>query len=56
MTMILTEIAVERRQTFRRRLSRLVTSYWLAVALVLLSAAIASQRPELLDPGTSRLC
>lgn len=51
MTMILTEIAVERRQTFRRRLSRLVTSYWLAVALVLLSAAIASQRPELLDPG-----
>lgn len=51
MTMILTEIAVERRQTFRRRLSRLVTSYWLAVALVLMSAAIASQRPELLDPG-----
>lgn len=51
MTMILTEIAVERRQTFRRRLSRLVTNYWLAVALVLMSAAIASQRPELLDPG-----
>ena len=34
-----------------RRLARLVTNLWLVLILVLLTAAIASQQPQLLDGG-----
>ncbi|AMY71999.1 ABC transporter permease [Frigidibacter mobilis] len=51
MTMILTETVMDRRHSTGRRLARLTTNLWLVAALVLMTAAIASQKPQLLDPG-----
>ncbi|RGP35179.1 ABC transporter permease [Pseudotabrizicola alkalilacus] len=51
MTMTMTKPAESHRHRTRRRLSRLITNLWLVAALVVLTALIASQRPQLLDPG-----
>lgn len=51
MTMTLTRTATRRQHSNRRRLSRLITNLWLVAALVLMTVMIASQRPQLLDPG-----
>lgn len=42
---------MDRRHSKGRRLARLTTNLWLVAALVLMTAAIASQKPQLLDPG-----